>query len=178
MLHTFDKTTVHTDQLLFVSAAVRKKDATREHMQHVYCDGQRIYATDGHRLHLYAPEVCPLEEGYYAINKRTKTVLQLLKIDETMQYPDIDRVIPSADTDQTSFEPGRNNRGEYYSADKAVSEHYKLAQVLRATTGGCINTDYFRAACADMTDYSQEDEYSPIKLTGDKILAVIMPMRS
>ena len=62
-----------------------KKDV-RYYLNHVYSDGVRTMATDGHRLHVIN-EV--REKGWYDNND------QLIHQDGYANYPDMDRVIPS-----------------------------------------------------------------------------------
>jgi hypothetical protein len=167
MLKQFDKTSAHTPQIIFVAKAREKKDFSKCNLLHVYSDGARIMATDGARGHVYAPADCPLPAGFYRVLRGSKTTIDLVKVEESTPFPDLDRVIPKKDK-STTFSPGTN-------AD--VDPAAKLAQVLRAQGSGCFNIEYFLDACPGMSAYSWENAFTPLMLTGPDLVAVIMPMR-
>jgi hypothetical protein len=171
MLYQFDRTHPHTTALLFVAKAVLKKGGTRDAMMYVYCDGERIVALDNHRVHVYAPRDCPLEEGFYKILKQTKTAIDLVlvKVEGMQQYPDFERVLSRS---------GQSRQFQYKDTPAAdVPEALKLAQVLRAIDTIAVDLDYFREACPLMESYEQKDAFSPLLLTGPNVLAAIMPIQ-
>jgi hypothetical protein len=67
----------------WVALAMAKNDI-RYYLNHIYSDGGRLMATDGHRLHVYKTNKYPV--GFYDQN------MNLIEVDAT--YPQIDRVIP------------------------------------------------------------------------------------
>jgi len=171
MQTTFDKHSEHFNALKFVAKAVAKFKGQdqRDHLNNIYCDGLRIMATNGHRLHVYEqpePETPPLDPGYYEILKNTKTELRLLPVQIDQEYPDIMRIMPS------------NEGLEGFDAKSSLFG--KFAQVIRSLNEGSINTDYFKAALegTDICMFKATDGASPILLKGGFLTAVIMPIGS
>ena len=71
----------------FVAKALGKNEV-RAHLMGIYFDKDhsRIVATDGARFH-YASTKLELEKGIYRIIKQTKTVIELMFVDDC-EYPD------------------------------------------------------------------------------------------
>ena len=137
----------------------------------IYSTGDELVATDGHRLHHYKPEVCPLSEGYYQIKKRTKTVLELLKADGThlQDYPDFKRIMPDR-TEAISF-PTKCRGG------KQICVEGKFAETIRTMGGGALSYGFFKDAnTVEMPSYLATDGFSPVLLCGLDVTAVIMPI--
>lgn len=66
------------------------KELQRPYLNHVYCDGSKIVATDGHRLH-YATAPDGIEKGFY-----DHTGKKIEGADYT--FPDWERVVPKTDS--------------------------------------------------------------------------------
>lgn len=160
MFYQFDKNHPETKFLLFVAAAA-SGDHTREALTYVYSDGGRIMATDGHRLHVYAPEEC-LPAGYYEIIRKTKTEVHLNSVELDLVYPDVDRVIPEA--------------VNMVSATGSPCGVY--AAVIRAMPTNTLEFKYFEAAFPPelMDSYQVTDGVSPVMFQGGKVLSVVMPV--
>ncbi len=170
MFKQFLKNCAHTKELIFVAAAM-SKDETRYALNFIYSTGERIVATDGHRCHLYAPEDCPLEEGFYKVMKRTKTVIDLLKTEVDGQYPDFDRIIPK-DEGLVGFST--------YTMEATNNAPLKLAEVLRGMATSAISIDFFLDAInhESISMFRSGDGFEPIKFKGGFLTAVIMPLRT
>jgi len=172
MQTTFDKHSEHFNALKFVAKAVAKFKGQdqRDHLNNIYCDGLRIMATNGHRLHVYEqpePETPPLDPGYYEILKNTKTELRLLPVQIDQEYPDIMRIMPS--------DEGLHSLGHTKS-----SLWGKVAEIIRSFEEGAINVDYLMDALIGQPAwmFKTTDHTNPILLKGGFLTAVIMPMRS
>lgn len=161
MFYKFDKNHPETKFLLFVAAAV-SKDHTREALTHVYSDGTRIMATDGHRLHVYTPDEGCLPAGYYDLLKKTKTEVHLNSVELDLVYPDVDRVIPKA--------------GNMIDISCSLCGVY--AAVIRAMPVNTLEFKYFTDACPLelMDSYQVIDGISPVMFQGGKVLSVVMPV--
>ena len=66
----------------WVGKARAKRDEPREYLRHYYSDGERLIATNGHRLHIAPTE---LAAGYYD--------RLLLPVEDLGKYPQIDRIL-------------------------------------------------------------------------------------
>jgi hypothetical protein len=173
-LFKFDKSNAHAYFIIFVAKALKKLDRKyyhQEQMSRIYCDGERIIATDGHRLHMYTPAECPLPKGLFMVEKKNKTTIHLShnksnEYDKSLfdKYPDIDRIIPE-ETNAEEFA---------YSGVDA-----KLADVIRVMGSGCLNIGYFKDAVSapEIRKFHVTSELEPVVMIGDKLMSIIMPMR-
>lgn len=174
MYYQFDKNNEHADAIRFVSLAMLKKDASRYHMEMIYSSGAAgsIVAIDGHRCHIYTPDENPLPEGYYTVQKRTKTAIHLLKNDCDMQYPDFNRITPD-DKGSIPFSLTRK--------DKPKSRDGKAAELIRSMPVNCLDLGYLidLLSYEDFTYYRPGDGNEAIKLTSSdgKVKGVLMPKR-
>ena len=164
-MQQFNKTTQHTAELLFVCKALATKASHKsENLQYLYSTGVDIVASDGHRLHVYTPEDCPLEAGYYEIIKKTKTELILNRSDQDLgDYPDYARVMPEA----------KDLQG--FKLDSSISGKY--ATVIRAMDVNTLEYSLFLDAAPLMERYQVTDGTSPVLMTGKDVKAVVMPVR-
>lgn len=71
--------------LEWISKAVGKMDV-RNYLNYLYCDGNKLVATDGHRLHWM--ESVPYHEGFYV-------PVTGEAIEDQGTYPNVERVIPT-----------------------------------------------------------------------------------
>ncbi len=169
---TFTKSTCK--EMLFVAKAVDKKHSKSE-LRYVYVTEEEVVATDGHRLHVYTPEVSVMEPGYYEIIKQTKTTLQLIKVTSDAygklgEYPDFKCMIPEASYIR-EFITKRNSGEE-------IEVVGKYAEVIRAFTDNTVDWDYFNDAnCLGMYGYRYNGEDSPLVLYGENIKAALSPLK-
>lgn len=149
-----------TQEAWLVRALADKKDM-RKYLQHVFCDGSRLMATDGARLHV-AP-ANGLAKGFY------DRALSPVELDE--RFPDIEGAIITA------------CKGEPYSLDsmKEIPADYKHDKhVFILPNGAFVQCQYWLDAVKDETGiaYLNEDKEAPVGIElADGRLAVIMPMR-
>ena len=162
----FYKENPETEYLLFVARAV-SKDKAKYALRHIYCTGTQIVATDGHRCHVYTPEDCYLEKGYYEILKKTKTELHLLQNTDPdlMDFPDFARIFPA------------EKKLQHFEEKTTVGG--RLALVIRAMGTNCVNLDYFRdsAEFRGIYSYQVTEGSDPILLRGARLQAVLMPAK-
>ena len=169
----FNKNTKHTKELLFIAAALPTAAMHKsENLEHIYSTGQKIVATDGHRLHIYTPTECPLEAGYYQVIKKTKTEIILNPVELDQEYPDFERITPDREGKKDftlyQYDNGRT---------AAPNLESKYAEVIRALPSGTINIKYFQDACLNsMTSFKVTDGVSPVCLYGESLQAVVMPV--
>lgn len=94
-LYEFPKRSQIGVDLKFLLNAVGD-DATRMFTTVIKAETDRIYVTDGFRLHMLKQNDFMLPGQYHLISKKGK-YLSLLQLQEDYRYPDIDRVIPKGD---------------------------------------------------------------------------------
>lgn len=157
--------TAAKDDWSWVCQAMAKKDI-RYYLNYVYCDGDRIICTDGHRMHT-VPNTFGLEPGYYDKRKNRVT-------DIDARYPNIDRVIPCIT--ERKFIEFNLSELEIRQAGKIeaclVPDHdYKPA------IG--IDSKYLKQAVAGMEQASAyvRTAMDSIRIENGDRLAVIMPLR-
>lgn len=152
----------------WVAKATGIKDV-RGYLRHVYCDGERILASDGHRLHS-APNADGLEPGFY--DPRTGHAIEC-----NGQFPNVDRIM---DTQSNAAQypikytiksddlcvSGQTSGDSitYYSLPNGDSFNLKYMTDILSYHGECIAY--------------QRDENAPLQMYfGDGSQAVIMPIR-
>jgi hypothetical protein len=139
-------------------ALASRPDDIREPLRYVHCDGSRIMATDGHRLHI-VPNDEGLAKGFYDRNKQRVE-------DVSFRFPDIDRVLPKTD----GVEPVIVDPERVAISDDGIS----------ADLGGVhINLKYFKHAVAGHGGgqwYLRGPLDSAVLKSGSRT-AVIMPIR-
>lgn len=146
----------------WVAKAVAQKDV-REALNYIYSDGERIMATDGHRLHIHEVEA---ETGFSEPNgDRVKLPGKV--------FPDIDRVIPSGKLKKYA----ENLR----ACPRETSRGY--GDVVCLPCGRAIREPYLIDALAGDETLKYEVKaidppyQTPIKLHTRYGIAVIMPVR-
>jgi hypothetical protein len=156
------------DDYSWLWQAVASPKDCRYHWAFVYCDGETLTATDGHRLH-QLPNYLALEPGFYdkAKNKVQGT--------DWANYPNVSRVIPRPEdrmneivVDVKSLEiKGVDTR--FQAAMLPLPNDQKIG----------VNYKYLKQALAgdDLTTVQAGDSSESILYTSGKRLAVIMPMR-
>lgn len=141
--------------------ALAGKKNMRKYLQHVFCDGGRLMATDEARLHV-AP-AHGLAKGFY------DKALSPVELDE--RFPDVTGVIITA------------CRGEPHSLDslKEIPSGYKHGKhVFILPNGAFVQCQYWLDAVRGEAGiaYLSEDKEAPVGVElVDGRLAVIMPMR-
>lgn len=147
----------------WVARAAAAKDI-RNYLNFVYSDGERLIATDGHRLHWIETEEYP--KGYYI-----PSTLDAITCNDT--YPDIDRVIPATyakDCQQCKLSEFKViDTGKHGLAYKLPNDTYVNKKYLAAV----YNRD------AEMLLYLPGDSLTSIKAESldGKRHAVVMPVR-
>jgi hypothetical protein len=162
----FDKTSEHLQPILFVIKAV-SKDQSRFNMTHVYCTGSMIVATDGHRLHTYTPEECPLEPGYYETVKKTKSELILNPVEIDLDYPDFKRITPEV------------KRQEDLQL-LIVSDNGNMAKVIKSFQGDfTVDFNFLKDAVnmPGLQSFQHTEDTSPVLIQGEFTRAVVMPYK-
>jgi hypothetical protein len=171
---------------LHFCAAGRSTDKSelRAHMKYLKVENGFCMGLDGKRLHV-APAPSELTTGWYNVIKNTKTMLQLVKLeDENASFPDMSDIMG------TDF---KSDEWEFINAGNIELIHTTIALTIRAMpliknpqTGimepqalnfhylenvlSCDSDDYFDT-------YIHRGEAEPlIMVSGDK-KAFIMPMR-
>lgn len=150
-----------TDWLL---KAVATKDV-RFYLEHLHSDGERLYATDGHRLHLFKTTDYP--PGYY------NAALNNIAVDH--QYPDVNRVI------REYSQWAHLNEIDYSD----VVEISPCVTARRLKVNGkhiaTINQQYWFDAISFLDEqstlYFGNSPLEAIKIEDGDKLAVIMPLR-
>jgi DNA polymerase III sliding clamp (beta) subunit (PCNA family) len=163
-LHTFTKK--HSPEFNYISfvALAISKDPIKHNITVIKSFGDRIVATDSHRMHQYKTYILPV--GTYKVIKKTKSEITLVlhDADEAGTFPDVDRLIPEM-LDGVELVP------------TVPGAH---AQIIRAMTVNHINYDYLKDALStdDALRLQAGDGSGPVLLKSDNITAVIMPMRA
>jgi len=143
----------------WVAQAMADKYDPRYYLKYIYSDGSRIMATNGHRIHAVNKSI---EIGFYDKNMN--------RIEVDAKFPDIDRIIPKNYTKSIKF-----------SELELVDREYK-GKTMPAYVFDGINIDakYLKQAAQYFDDavISYADKNSPILITDEHKLAVVMTMRS
>ena len=155
----------------WVAKACAKKDDIRpySYLHHLYSDGNRLFATNGHIL--FVADNYTLEPGYYNI--------QLEKITNIEQkYPNIDRVIPT----EFTYEKTINiDDLEVYTINVNKKEKYYV-HIDNDKENPAIDLEYLRLALNGQKTFNAywNNKNKPIKITTSGLpdcFAIIMPMR-
>jgi hypothetical protein len=92
MIHTIKL----TNEVKFLLAPLKKNK--HERFNYILVEEDKLYATDGHRLHIVNLDCLTetLETGLYQVISQDKRVVVLESIDRlSVNYPDVKRVIPT-----------------------------------------------------------------------------------
>jgi len=92
MIHTIKL----TNEVKFLLAPLKKNK--HEQLNYVLIEEDKLYATDGHRLHIVNLDSLTeaLEAGLYRVISQDKKVVVLESVDRlSVNYPDVKRVIPT-----------------------------------------------------------------------------------
>jgi len=141
----------------WVALAMAKNDV-RHYLQYIYSDGNRIMATDGHRLHIVHKSI---ETGFY--NK------EMIKVEANARFPDVDRIIPKCDK-------------HMFLSEASLADHIYGGKTRPVYQINDITIDsaYLKQACSVFTDpvIQYTDEMSPVLIKDENKIAVVMPMRA
>jgi hypothetical protein len=156
------------DDYAWLWQAVASPKECRYYLAFVYCDGETLTATDGHRLH-QVPNYLALEPGFYdkAKNKVHGT--------DWARYPEVRRVIPRVEDRMNEVTVDVKNL-----EIKGVDTKFQAALLpLPNDQKIGVNYKYLKQALAgdDLTTVQAGDSSESILYTSGKRLAVIMPMR-
>ena len=149
----------------------KSKEATRYYITEMHARDGKLVATDGHRLHVVNLVDTDLDEylkGYISLTGA--------EIELGGQFPEYERVIPE----------------ENLQAEFDLTQAFEIKQDDYGTYGTYIYLDLFGTRCKFNLKYWQDavqkdtscqitkkddDSRSPVKLTFDNRMAVIMPTR-
>lgn len=153
----------------WVAKALPKSDA-RTQLLNRYSDGERLSATDGHRLHVL--HGANLAEGFYDAS------MQKIELDAT--FPDIDRVMPGKNP-----EAYRGQCRKSDLKDLKVGTVSNGKEIVVRFMNRWFNNKYFEEAICMFNDddlieiacVGEHDGATPIELRQDQITAVVMGIR-
>lgn len=115
------------DSLLWVLKAAGK-DPARPNLTGIFIDDHKAVCTDGHRLHVAELDTAP-ESGLYLIRQATKKQILLEKAE--MEFPQYEKIFPTAEAEITLVNFYDNNSFSFFVED-----------VLK--TGVSVNVDFLR----------------------------------
>lgn len=157
--------------------AISKKES-RQSLRHlkVEIDGKKakFIGCDGYRLHIFRIEDFAPKPGMYSIKKATKSEIVLIRSkEEHLEYPDYNKVIPSADTVIKSV--------RLETAHKMDNISWGYADVVRETKREfTLNFDLYKQLTA-----INEDDFKIMITEGNHILlkkkgyfGILMPINS
>ena len=173
-----DKNDSRLKAVRFLASAMNPKDL-RFHTSHFKVESGQGISTDGHRLHVVND--IPLEDGFYAIHKNTKTMVLIEKAydlnNNVGSFPSTEDIIkkPEKNTFEQGVEFALNNLSSIYT------------QIIRAMPGSnTLNVDFVRDVCNYFDDvgtfiipepYKGEIE-KPVHFVSGDLHAIVMPMRT
>lgn len=147
-------------------------DDTRKALQHLYCDGENLVATDGKIL--VAVACSDLDKGFYDLTKSKidkRTVLTVTPADVDKEFPNYKQVIPDTSVMNhfgVNFDAGTPLYPELF----ALNMEFALA--------GILLSDEMMDAVIDTFDkftVSFSDSTMPVVFHNDTMQIVIMPLR-
>lgn len=158
----------HTPYEWVAIAAANDKDK-RKYLQWVYADGNRIMASDGHRLHILPDDRTP---GYYCPRTQAK-----VHDSDWYPYPDVDLIVslPTSGNYSTTQNP---------AAEVVAGSPKQTTTIVQLTgTEYTLQDRYFDEATQlteNFTAYIPDDVTTPMKIIHDtpQAIAVIMPTRT
>lgn len=160
----------------FVSKA-QSKDDTRYMMNFMYCEDNKIIATDGRRAHMVGLTEDEIlfwgfkNDTFYKFLKGTKSYVWLAEIDNTesnMIYPNIKRVIPGKEDTKTVDFINPSKRINFYENLKNIYD------VIPRSSG--LDIGYLFDLPKDIPFKAFiSKELRPILLESNSLTAVIMP---
>lgn len=153
------------DPAVWVARAKGVNDV-RHYLNYLYSDGNRLIATDGHRLHLMPTN---LPAGFYDKARNP--------VDVDAKYPDVDRIIPKLD--QGTPHKLEDLAGLPVRTSEVGARGQYTIHAYELPGGVCVNKTYWDQATRDETGIVRiSDPTSSVRIDYPKgRLAVIMPIR-
>jgi hypothetical protein len=156
----------------------RANDETRRNLGMISCRDGFLCCTDGHRLHLFAPDYdqlpadCLIPDGLYEVKAHTKKQIILVLNEEGLQYPEYWRVLEYKRHNgikpiDIAFGKNVNTALTYYAYHISTSTH-KM-----------INLDYVKDAMIEGHVMFETDgqDIGPLVMGNGEQLAVLMPLK-
>jgi DNA polymerase III sliding clamp (beta) subunit (PCNA family) len=145
----------------------RSTEESRYHLHYIASKNGELIATDGHRLHIYKPEMI-IKDGNYEVITSNKNEIILEGVKE-IEFPSWEQVFPKG-------KPSEEIMIECHSKDMG-SAYTRLVRKLPEPN--TINLKYFEdlLCICDRVTFSIYGENEPIKLVSGKYRGLIMPIR-
>ena len=189
ILRTSTRSNDQVADLIWVARARGGDHDFKRAITNVMVEEDRIYASDGHVLHIYHGSLKELKPGLYAVARLNKTLIELYLYDgKPEKYPDISKVVPRYDVTK-GFVYGCKSSIELSMPSGYYSSLYDdYAKILRATADYTnadgeprpitYNLDLLAKSMSGMTKvWLPKKGLDPLSFTGKNRFAVVMPMR-
>ena len=128
---------------------ITKKNDQRDHIKTIKVESGVAVKTDGHRLHAVVVNV---PDGYYEINKRTKSEIVLNEVDE-VTWPDWEHIFSDCRPDLPTFsfycgdDPGQETAKFFIDLAKATENTpFINGTFVSQTITGFLNNEVFVTA--------------------------------
>lgn len=159
------KGTLHYDRVVFVAKAIGE-DNNRYCLSVIKAENGKIYATDGHRMHIAEFD---LADGLYIVKKvKAEYLLIPTELPKDKQIFDYEKVMPS-DVDKPNSVAGGYDAGQRQS--KIIIAIYEHCQAM-------INADYVKDLPVGLWIIHGTAPIAPVKLICESMTAILMPFRA
>lgn len=144
---------------------------------HVETDGMMSYivATDARRLHRVQGDddiLDRFEPGEYKVIRQMAKTIMFQRV-KGLKYPNWKKIIP-----QDLEDPERKYEELHWDVDVPEEHLFQVCVTLAKLGIRQVNTRYIQDALSDGVNLAYaEDEVSPIIISANNLLAVVMPMR-
>lgn len=161
----------------FVAKAV-STDETRYFLNNVYCEENKLIATDGRRMHILDLKGNPYgfeEKKHYRVLKTTLTIVWFAELSEAPgDFPNWKRVIPERKTAEKTFKYESATSTDFYG--EGYQQITKLIRNIPAQN--CLNLKFVQdlKKSTEWTVYTYGTN-KPIEFVSDELTAIIMPMQ-
>ena len=160
------KKSYYAETVAFVCKGI-SDDETRFFMNFVYCEENKLIATDGRRLHILELKENPFEfqdKTFYRVLKATKSVVWLVEAFEEMQFPNWKRVMPE----------GEYKTIEFVNSKRMESSTLSLASIYRHAA---INIRYLQdLVLNEIWEVRIFGKNKAFMFISNNMTAVIMPL--
>ena len=173
-----------TQDFYWLTACLTKnKQETRFHMIHIQIKDGYACVTDGERLHYFKTSADDIyhgqiADGYYRVLKRTKTTIQLLKVDDSdHSYPDIADFF-NLNGAESNLELNGLDTNKYNNliehASKAAAQIIRLMETERAIDYSFVQDVL---TCNDTFKVYVKADGNCVTFKSDNKTALIMPIK-
>lgn len=145
----------------FVISARRRDKECYFSTRFVHSDGERLVATDGHRLH--CAEGIGIPDGLYNVILNTPTIVSLEEAESETDFPEFEKLL-SEDLPKTGYSLSGTDYIDYAVVSKILPD------------GSGINYEFFKdlhGLCHTM--FCSSDLKKLIIFRGEEVTAAIMP---